>query len=224
MSVLESALAEPRLILSAQDALAKLAATSQVGERVSGVLVAFANDHLASVDPRVIRQLALADRQDVVEVLGKALSYPALRTHAKDALEVLGEGSSAVAPAARSALFTPLPPDAPPPSTITAVTAETAAAPTATFAVGPSATPHPSSESAFDTAFERLGEQVARGHATLLLGPGIHVPPPDVSAFADAKGNRPLLGSALSRRLAQLCDLGARLPGEDPGKQYERNE
>jgi hypothetical protein len=49
------------------------------------------------------------------------------------------------------------------------------------------------------------------------LGAGVHAPPPDGSPFVYPLGQRPPVGSALSRQLAAACDFGGRFPDEDPG-------
>ena len=216
VSLLEAALADAALSASAQDALVKLAVTSEVGEQVVGLLVTFAASNLGSVDPRVIRQLGLASRHDAVDVLTAALAYPALRRHAEDALKLLGEEGSAVASAAREALFTPVGPRPPEPREAPA-TGGTALAPGLAGAVVEPAAG--SAWSAAETApldgtVELLARAISDGKAALLLGPGVHVPPPEGMAHLYPEQDRPPTAWALSRRLAEEVRFEAILPGE----------
>ncbi len=50
----------------------------------------------------------------------------------------------------------------------------------------------------------------------MFLGAGVHAPPPDESGFSYPADRRPPIGSALSRTLADDCDLAERLPLESP--------
>jgi hypothetical protein len=64
---------------------------------------------------------------------------------------------------------------------------------------------------------DRVGDAVRQGQCILFLGAGVHAPPPEGSAFAYPAEQRPPIGSALSRQLAEACDFVERFPGEDPG-------
>jgi hypothetical protein len=212
VSLLEAALADAALSASAQDALVKLAVTSEVGERVVGLLVTFAAGNLGSVDPRVIRQLALSNRRDTVDVLTAALAYPVLRRHAEDALKLMGEEGSAVAPAARQALFTPVQPRPPEPRDAPAsggaALDQGLAGPVVGSAWGAAET------APLDGSVELLARAISGGNAALLLGPGMHVPPPQEIAHVYPQQDRPPMSRAVSGLLAQEVKFDAILPGE----------
>lgn len=92
--------------------------------------------------------------------------------------------------------FAPLPSQLPPP-------AYTATFPTA---IG---TPMP-------TPFEVIVERVKKQECILFLGAGVHAPPPEQSQYDYPEHQRPALGGALSRHLAQQCKFAAILPHERP--------
>jgi SIR2-like domain len=50
----------------------------------------------------------------------------------------------------------------------------------------------------------------------LFLGAGVHAPPPEESEFEYPAAERPPIGAALSRQLADACGLAERFPDEDP--------
>jgi SIR2-like domain len=62
---------------------------------------------------------------------------------------------------------------------------------------------------------ELVAEAVERQRCILFLGAGVHAPPPDDSAARYPVAERPPIGSALSRQLADGCRLAERFPGED---------
>jgi SIR2-like domain len=66
-------------------------------------------------------------------------------------------------------------------------------------------------------ALQFVADAIRDQECILFLGAGVHAPPPAGSAFAWPAELRPPIGSALSRRLAEDCDLAERLPREDPG-------
>src|SRR5690242_1781042 len=57
---------------------------------------------------------------------------------------------------------------------------------------------------------------VSRQRCILFLGAGVHAPPPDQSQFEYTAEQRPPIGAALSRKLADSCNLSGRFPSEDP--------
>ena len=59
----------------------------------------------------------------------------------------------------------------------------------------------------------QIAEDVRNGRCILFLGAAVHAPPPEGSPFEYPEAQRPPLGSALSRSLAEQCDLPDR---EDP--------
>jgi len=59
-----------------------------------------------------------------------------------------------------------------------------------------------------------VAHAVSEGQCILFLGAGVHVPPPEGSAYSYPEEQRPPLGSALSEDLAKKCDLGERFPKE----------
>jgi hypothetical protein len=67
-----------------------------------------------------------------------------------------------------------------------------------------------------DEALGLIADAVRERRCILFLGAGVHAPPPDGSRFSYPEGCRPPMGSMLSHRLADECDLARRLPGEDP--------
>jgi hypothetical protein len=62
-----------------------------------------------------------------------------------------------------------------------------------------------------------VGEAVRNQQCILFLGAGVHAPPPESSPFHYPPEQRPPIGAALSRELADRCDFAARFPGEDAG-------
>jgi SIR2-like protein len=60
-----------------------------------------------------------------------------------------------------------------------------------------------------------IAESVRSQRCILLLGAGVHAPPPEESPFAYEAERRPPSGSALSAELAQTCGLAERFPNED---------
>jgi len=64
-------------------------------------------------------------------------------------------------------------------------------------------------------ALELIGEAVKQQRCILFLGAGVHAPPPGDSVYEYPAQTRPLIGSALSRELANGCRLSDRFPGED---------
>ncbi|MEA2157549.1 MAG: hypothetical protein QOE11_3689 [Solirubrobacteraceae bacterium] len=64
---------------------------------------------------------------------------------------------------------------------------------------------------------EVVGEAVRAQRCILFLGAGVHAPPPEGSPFHYPTGQRPPIGSALSRQLAAECGFAERFPGEDAG-------
>jgi hypothetical protein len=62
-----------------------------------------------------------------------------------------------------------------------------------------------------------VADAVRRHQCILFLGAGAHAPPPEDSQFEYAEEQRPPIGSALSRRLADSCGLAERHPTEDAG-------
>lgn len=61
-----------------------------------------------------------------------------------------------------------------------------------------------------------IGEDVRAGRCVLLLGAGVHAPPPPGSSFRYPDAHRPPLGRQLSERLALLSGLREALPYESP--------
>jgi len=66
-------------------------------------------------------------------------------------------------------------------------------------------------------ALELVSGAVIDQECILFLGAGVHAPPPAGSLFAYPEHERPPIGSALSRELADACGLAELLPLEDPG-------
>jgi hypothetical protein len=66
-------------------------------------------------------------------------------------------------------------------------------------------------------ALKPLAQSVKSGKCILFLGAGVHAPPDAESAFAYPDEQRPPIGSALSRTLAEECDFEERFPNESPG-------
>jgi hypothetical protein len=69
---------------------------------------------------------------------------------------------------------------------------------------------------ALDQAIDLISKAVAQQRCILFLGAGAHAPPPDGSAYGYPEAQRPPIGSALSRMLAERVGLIGRMPGEDP--------
>lgn len=65
-------------------------------------------------------------------------------------------------------------------------------------------------------AMKDVATAVEKGQCLLFLGAGVHCAPPDGSPYAYPEEERPPLGSALSERLAEKCDLTAKYPHESP--------
>ncbi|MCA1680085.1 MAG: SIR2 family protein [Actinobacteria bacterium] len=68
-----------------------------------------------------------------------------------------------------------------------------------------------------DRVLDLVADAVRKQKCILFLGAGVHAPPPAGSAFCYPPGQRPPIGSALSRELADACDFAARFPGDDAG-------
>ena len=62
---------------------------------------------------------------------------------------------------------------------------------------------------------EQIADVVRNGQCILFLGAAVHAPPPADSRYLYPEAQRPPLGSALSRSLAEACELGKRFPHED---------
>jgi SIR2-like domain len=67
-----------------------------------------------------------------------------------------------------------------------------------------------------DDALDQIAGAVREQHCILFLGAGVHAPPPEGSPFEYPPEQRPPIGSALSRELADSCGLSERSPDEDP--------
>jgi hypothetical protein len=67
-----------------------------------------------------------------------------------------------------------------------------------------------------DAALDVIAESVRARQCILFLGAGVHAPPPPGSRFAYLAEQRPPVGAALSRELADGCELAKRFPREDP--------
>lgn len=67
-----------------------------------------------------------------------------------------------------------------------------------------------------DDSLEQIAGAIKEQHCILFLGAGVHAPPPEGSPFEYAAEQRPPIGSALSRELAESCGLSDRSPDEDP--------
>ena len=67
-----------------------------------------------------------------------------------------------------------------------------------------------------DDALGQIAGAVKEQHCILFLGAGVHAPPPEGSPFEYPAEQRPPIGSALSRELAESCGLAERSPDEDP--------
>jgi SIR2-like domain len=66
------------------------------------------------------------------------------------------------------------------------------------------------------TAMADVAGAIERGQCLLFLGAGVHSPPPEDSAYTYLEEERPPLGSALSERLAEKCNLAQLYPKENP--------
>jgi hypothetical protein len=75
----------------------------------------------------------------------------------------------------------------------------------------------PEAASELSRVLDVVGRAVREKRCILFLGAGVHAPPPDGSPFAYPSAERPPMGGALSRRLADECDFARRFAGEDPG-------
>ena len=67
-----------------------------------------------------------------------------------------------------------------------------------------------------DTVIGDICQAVAKGECILFLGAGVHAPPPEDSTYTYVEEERPPFGSALSRQLAEKCNLGETFPAESP--------
>jgi SIR2-like domain len=74
-----------------------------------------------------------------------------------------------------------------------------------------------SATSDLSRALDLVADGVRAQECILFLGAGVHAAPSSESAFSYPVQQRPPIGSALSRALAQECDLAEQLPHEDPG-------
>jgi SIR2-like protein len=62
---------------------------------------------------------------------------------------------------------------------------------------------------------DELAESVAAGECILFLGAGVHYPPPEGSPYQYPPEQRPPLGGALARHLAERCNLVDKYPKEE---------
>jgi hypothetical protein len=67
-----------------------------------------------------------------------------------------------------------------------------------------------------DRVIRQIADDVRRGRCILFLGAAVHAPPPKGSRFVYPETQRPPLGSALSRSLAESLELSKLYPDEDP--------
>lgn len=67
-----------------------------------------------------------------------------------------------------------------------------------------------------DDVIGLIARAVSQQRCILFLGAGVHAPPPNLSPFVYPAEQRPPIGSALSRKLADGCNLLGRFPSEDP--------
>jgi hypothetical protein len=74
-----------------------------------------------------------------------------------------------------------------------------------------------SATSDLSRALDLVADGVRAQECILFLGAGVHAAPSSESAFSYPVQQRPPIGSALSRALAQECGLAEQLPHEDPG-------
>jgi len=65
--------------------------------------------------------------------------------------------------------------------------------------------------------FDLVGEAVRERQCILFLGAGVHAPPPVGARYGYPPDQRPPVGAALSRELADACGFATRFPGEDAG-------
>ena len=56
-----------------------------------------------------------------------------------------------------------------------------------------------------DLALDQIAGHVSEGKCILFLGAGVHYPPPEGSPYSYPESDRPPLGSALSKELAEEC-------------------
>jgi hypothetical protein len=64
---------------------------------------------------------------------------------------------------------------------------------------------------------QTIAEKVKKGECILFLGAGVHYPPPEGSSYTYPKEDRPPLGGALSRKLADLCEFEKHFPKDSAG-------
>jgi len=74
-----------------------------------------------------------------------------------------------------------------------------------------------SSPPGVDRVLDLVAGGVRDQKCILFLGAGVHAPPPQGSPFSYPREERPPVGSALSRDLADACDFAGRFPGDDAG-------
>jgi hypothetical protein len=67
-----------------------------------------------------------------------------------------------------------------------------------------------------DDVIEEIADDISQHRCILFLGAGVHAPPPDKSRFEYPAEQRPPIGTALSRKLADNCGFSKRIPGGDP--------
>jgi hypothetical protein len=67
-----------------------------------------------------------------------------------------------------------------------------------------------------DDLIGKIADDISQQRCILFLGAGVHAPPPDKSRFEYPAEQRPPIGSALSRTLADKCSFSERIPGGDP--------
>jgi hypothetical protein len=66
----------------------------------------------------------------------------------------------------------------------------------------------------YDLETDEIASAVSSGACILFLGAGVHCAPPEGSRYVYPEEERPPMGSALSRHLAEACQLKKRYPDE----------
>ena len=67
-----------------------------------------------------------------------------------------------------------------------------------------------------DDFIGEIADDISRQRCILFLGAGVHAPPPEQSRFEYPAEQRPPIGTALSRKLADSCNFSKRIPDGDP--------
>lgn len=208
VDLLRRALRRDDLSREAQEALVRLSAEgSEVSEFARNALYTFLSQNLNAgsfIYPITLQALGRIETHESVGILARALKIGGMATGARAALEQLAGGNHAdVAKAALEEL------------TAGFVSGAAAHSFERSGSLGISDRPR-STRGSSDSTVRSIAEAVKSRECVLLLGAGVHAPPPPEEAALYPDSDRPPSSRELAYELAQLCSYESRRPGKSP--------